>query len=36
MSYSMDVEDTCLGIMRLRSEVDHSPPCCADVKNEWS
>jgi len=36
VSYSMDAEDTCPGIMRLRHEADHSPTCSGDVKNEWS
>jgi hypothetical protein len=25
-----------LGVKRLRCEADHSPPCSAEVKNEWS
>jgi hypothetical protein len=24
------------GVKESRCEVDHSPPCCAEVKNEWS
>jgi hypothetical protein len=25
-----------LGVKQLDCEADHSPPCCAEVKNEWS
>jgi hypothetical protein len=35
-SLSMRSEVGVFGVKRPECEVDHSPPSCAEVRNEWS